>query len=119
MAKTTKAKTNGKEKEPKLIIEKDGTVFFKDATFKMVFKGSLKVPSSKYPGFLFQHKYLDKLKDFKKFVVLLETNGGVVRYVGMTRDEFMELGGEKIEIEGFEEVDAGQLKKKVGFFNRK
>jgi len=120
--KKTKKNTNKnglKRKEPKFIIEKDGKAYFKDTVIKMVCKPSKPAVPPKYPGYLFEYEYEEKLKWFKGFVMLMAANGGEIRYVGMTEEEFFALGGEIVEAQEFEEVDASQIRKKLGFFNMK
>lgn len=118
MAKTKKKqKTNQggtkKGKAPVFVIEKDGLAYFKDKTIRMVCRPSKPTLNQKYPGYMFQYDYKENLTWFKRFVMLFQANGGAIRYVDMTEEEFFELGGEKVEAEAFEEVDASTIKKQA------
>ena len=122
MSKKTKAKSNtkpnvqAKGKEPKFIIEKDGKAYFKDKPISLVCRPSIKGASSKYPGYLYEFDYMKKLDWFKNFVLLMSVNGGNIRYIGMTEEEFMALGGTKVEVDGFETMDASKIKGPRGLF---
>lgn len=112
--KKQKTKQGGaKGKAPVFVIEKDGLAYFKDKALKMVCRPSKMAINQKYPGYMFQYDYLENLTWFKRYVMLFQANGGAIRFVGMTEAEFFELGGEKIEAENFEEVDASEIKRKA------
>lgn len=106
-----------KKKEPKFIIEKDGKAYFKDKPITLVCRPAKVISNSKFPGFMYEYDYMSKLASFKKFIILMASNGGEIKYVGMTEQEFLALGGEKVGANGYEEMNASKLKRKKGFFN--
>lgn len=113
---TTKPNVQPKGKEPKFIIEKDGKAYFKDKPISLVCRPSIKGASSKYPGYLYEFDYQKKLDWFKNFVLLMTVNGGAIRYVGMTEEEFMALGGKKVEVDGYSTMEASKIKGKRNLF---
>lgn len=115
--KSNKPTNSGvKKKEPKFIIEKDGKAYFKDKPIALVCRPAKIISNAKYPGFMYEYDYMAKLASFKKFVILMASNGGEIKYVGMNEEEFLSLGGESIGATGFEEMNAAKLKRKQGFF---
>lgn len=115
--KANKNQNSGaKKKEPKFIIEKDGKAYFKDKPIALVCRPAKIISNAKYPGFMYEYDYMANLKSFKKFVILMASNGGGIKYVGMTEQEFLSLGGEAVGADGFEEMNAAKLRRKQGFF---
>lgn len=58
----------------------------------------------------FEYTKDDEVLDkFKNFVLLMEANGGNISYVGMTRDEFLSLGGKKVGVDSTYKIDKKNL----------
>lgn len=91
------------------IIEKDGYAYYKDKRLNLVCKKAKMCPDSPYKGYIWKYDYLGNLEWFKRYVTLITVNKGSVRFVGMTKEEFMELGGTSVEVSGVESLDIKSL----------
>lgn len=101
-----------KGKGPVFVIEKDGKAYFKDKKLTMVCRPYKVMTSQKYPGYMYEFDYTEKLEWFKRFVALMVVNGGEMRFVGIKDlDEFNNLGGEPINITNAEKIDTKKLRK--------
>jgi len=111
--KKKKMKSETKGKPPVFIIEKSGKAYFNNRKLCLVCKPNKIITSPKYPGYLWEFDYLEsgKLNWFKRYVALVLVNKGNVRFVDITLDEFNNMGGEPIQLDGVEKIDASQIKK--------
>lgn len=108
----TKAKAKGEGKAPHFIIEKDGKAYFKDRSLSLICKPSKKTLTPKYAGgYLWELDYMVNIDSFKRIVTLMIANGAVIRYIGLSEEEFFNLGGTSVRIDGFEEADVATLTK--------
>ena len=102
---------NTTKKAPVFIVEKDGLAYFKDKKLAIICKPSKMTSKPKYPGYLWQFGYKEKLTWFKRIVALMMVNKGEIKFIGMDADEFNNLGGEPISIDGAKLADSKSLKK--------
>lgn len=102
-------KGNVSGKEPVFIVEKDGKAYFKDKKLAIICKQS-KIVTPKYPGYMWEFDYLNKLDWFKKIVALMMVNNGHIKFIGMDADQFNNLGGIPIHIEGVDLKKVSSLK---------
>ena len=94
------------------IIEKDGFAYYRDKRLNLVCKKAKLCQKTPYEGYMWKYDYMSNLDWFKRYVALMEVNKGNIRFIGMTRDEFFEIGG-NFEIGGVEELDISKLKKNI------
>lgn len=94
------------------IIEKDGFAYYRDKRLNLVCKKAKLCQKTPYEGYMWKYDYMANLDWFKRYVALMEVNKGNIRFIGMTRDEFFEIGG-TLEIGGVEELDISKLKKDI------
>lgn len=106
---------SGEKKSSKaaiFVIEKDGFAYYRDKRLNLVCKKAKLCQETPYPGYMWKYDYMANLEWFKRYVALMEVNKGNIRFVGMTRDEFFNIGG-ALEIGGVEELDISKLKKDI------
>lgn len=98
-------------KEPIFIVEKDGFAYFKDKRLTLICRPVKINKDSKYKNYFWEFDYMKNLDWFKKIVALILVNKGNIQFVGMDLDEFNNLGGTPISIDGVEVIDKKDLKK--------
>lgn len=101
-------------KKPVFIIEKSGDAYYSNKTINKVCKPFKFVKNTKYPGYRWKFDYQEteeKLDWFKGYVLLMKSNGGNIRYVGMDEKEFLSLGGVTVKANGATKTTVDRLKK--------
>ena len=105
------------KKGPVFIIEKEGKAYFKDKKILLFGVKYNKETSPKYPNYKYSLDYAEtpKRRDwFKRIINLMMVNKGEIKFVGLTLDEFNNLGGTPLHIDGIEIIDANTLKRRNG-----
>ena len=109
-------------KKPVFIIEKNGDAYYENKTLNKVCKPFKFVNHPKYPGYRWKFNYNEnekKLDWFKGYVLLMEANGGVIKYIGMNKNEFLSLGGVKVDANGASKTTISNLRKMGLNFGKK
>lgn len=107
----TSLKNNATTKGSVFIVEKDGKAYFKDKKLAIICKGAKIIKDSKYSNYFWEYDYMANLQWFKKMVALMMANGGNIRFVGMTADEFNQLGGTSIGFDDAKVIDVKAIQR--------
>ena len=105
--KRNKAKRGKKlnRKAPIFIVENDGVAYYKDRRLNLVCKKAKLVKNSPYEGYMWMYNYSDNIEWFKRYLILILVNHGNVRFVGTTKEEFLNPGEGGIESVNTEQID--------------